>query len=121
MVVITQLIYLHPDKEAAFDEFEAHALPLVARYGGGILLRLRPTPETLVAGSIEMPHEVHVVWLPSEEALTRYMADEERQRFLHLKEESVRASLVVRGDADPATLSALLAARTAGPPRCVSS
>jgi uncharacterized protein (DUF1330 family) len=97
MLFITQLVYVHPGQESVFDEFEAVALPLVDKYGGELLLRLRPTHEQVIAGSIELPYEIHLVRFPSDEAFSRYAADEERQRFLHLKNASVRSSLLVRG------------------------
>jgi uncharacterized protein (DUF1330 family) len=97
MVVITQLVYLHPGKERAFDEFEAVAIPLIGKHGGELLLRLRPPPECVVAGSIDPPYEIHLVRFPSDEALARFTSDPERQRLLHLKNDSVRSTLVVRG------------------------
>ena len=99
MVVVTQLVYVHPGKERVFDEFEAVAIPLIGKNGGELLLRLRPTPEVVIAGSIELPYEIHLVRFPSDEALASFTADPERQRFLHLKNDSVRSSLVVRGSA----------------------
>lgn len=97
MIYLTQLVYVHPGKEAVFHEFEAVALPLVARYRGELLLRIRPTPDTVVEGAAETPYEVHIVRFDSDEDFSRFAADESRQRFLHLKNESVRATLLIRG------------------------
>ncbi len=99
MVYVTQLVHVHPGKESVFEEFEAVAIPSIAKHGGELLLRLRPSPASVVAGSIEVPYEIHLVRFPSDEAFARFAADEERRRFLHLKEESVRSSLLVRGNA----------------------
>ena len=99
MVFITQLVYVHPGKEAVFDEFEAIAIRLIGRHGGELLLRLRPTPGDVIAGSIDLPYEIHLIRFPSDEALASFTADPERQRLLHLKNDSVRSSLVVRGSA----------------------
>jgi len=99
MVVITQLVYLHHGKESVFDEFESVAIPLIGKHGGELLLRLRPTPACVVAGSIDLPYEIHLVRFPSNEALASFTADPERQALLHLKNDSVRSSLVVRGSA----------------------
>jgi len=41
MVVITQLVCVHPGKESVFDDFEAVAIPLIGKHGGELLLRLR--------------------------------------------------------------------------------
>jgi uncharacterized protein (DUF1330 family) len=97
MLTLTQLIYLHPGEERAFDEFEAVALRVLASYGGEVLLRLRPTPDSVIAHGIEVPYEVHVIRMPDEDALARFSRDEERQRVLHLKEGAVRASILVKG------------------------
>jgi hypothetical protein len=58
MVFVTQLVYVHPGKESVFDEFEAVAIPLIAKHGGELLLRLRPTPESVIERSIELPYEI---------------------------------------------------------------
>jgi uncharacterized protein (DUF1330 family) len=99
MLYITQIVYVHAGKEPAFEEFESGALPLMARHGGELLLRLRPSRESVVAHSIDAPYEVHIVRFPNDEAFARFAADEERQHVLHLKEGSVRASLLIRGNA----------------------
>lgn len=98
MVVLTQVIYLHPGQEAAFDAFETVALAAVARHGGELMLRIRPDAAAFVAGSLEAPYEVHLVRFPSDAHLASFSADPERQRVLHLKEASVRASILVRGE-----------------------
>ena len=99
MVVITQLVYIHPGMKHVFDEFEAVAIPLIGKHGGELLLRLRPTSEAFIAGSIDLPYEIHLVRFPSAVALAGFSADPERQRFLHLKSSSVRSSIVVQGSA----------------------
>jgi uncharacterized protein (DUF1330 family) len=103
MLLVTQLVYIHPDKESVFDAFEAVAIPLVHKHGGELLLRLRPTPDNVVAGSMDLPYEIHLVRFPDEEAFARFASDEERQRFLHLKNDSMKSSLVVRGIVVPSS------------------
>lgn len=97
MVFITQLVYVHPGKETVFDEFEAVAIPLIGKHGGELLLRLRPTSGSVIARSIELPYEIHLVRFPSDEALASFTADPEREELLHRKNDSVRSSLQVRG------------------------
>jgi uncharacterized protein (DUF1330 family) len=99
MIIITQLVYVHPGKERVFDAFEAVAIPLIGKHGGELLLRLRPPPECVIAGSMEPPYEIHLVRFPNGEALARFTSDPERQGLLHLKDDSVRSSLLVRGAA----------------------
>ena len=42
MIYITQLIYIKPGQESVFNAFEVIAIPLIARYGGELLIRVRP-------------------------------------------------------------------------------
>jgi uncharacterized protein (DUF1330 family) len=97
MIALTQFVYVDAGKEKAFEEFEAIVLPLLPRHGGELLLRLRPNTATFIAGSWEVPYEVHVVSFETEEGLVSYSNDEARQRFLELKNESVRSSVLIKG------------------------
>jgi uncharacterized protein (DUF1330 family) len=99
MLYVTQLVYLHPGKDDAFHEFEDTVLPLLTKYGGELLLRLRPSAESVVAGSLEAPYEVHLVRFPDDAALAAYARDDERERVLSLKKEAVRATLLWKGSA----------------------
>lgn len=99
MLYVTQLVYLHPGKEDAFHEFEDTVLPLLEKYEGELLLRLRPDATSVIAGSLEGPYEVHLIRFPNEAALSAYARDETRERVLSLKNESVRATLLVKGSA----------------------
>jgi hypothetical protein len=76
MIYITQLIYIHEKMEAVFEEFEQMAMPLISKYNGKLLLRLRPDGSALIGGEMEKPYE--------------------RKRFLHLKEQSVRTSIMIQ-------------------------
>ena len=97
MIYLTQLVYVRPGEEETFREFEDVVLPLLVEYGGELLLRLRPTAESVVAASIEVPYELHFLRFESEEGLEGYGRDESRQRVLALKDRSLRATLVVKG------------------------
>ena len=96
MVYLTQLIYVHAGREAGFEEFEAIVLPLLARYRGELMLRLRPDAAAHVGGSLAPPYEVHLVRFESEADLERYTNDPERQRAIRLKDESVRETILVK-------------------------
>lgn len=98
MIYLTQLIYLQPGQETVFDAFEAVAIPLIAKYNGQLLLRLRPGPDAVLEHHGEVPYEVHFVQFNSEADFVNFSQDEERKRFLHLKEQSIRASLLVKGE-----------------------
>jgi uncharacterized protein (DUF1330 family) len=97
MIYLTQLIFLNPEEEAVFEEFESRAILLIARYGGKLLLRLRPDVSSVIEAGMEIPYEIHLVSFPDEDAFTRFKADPERQQFLHLKEQSVSSSMLIGG------------------------
>lgn len=99
MLHITQLIYLHPGPEAekSFLEFEAKVLPLMSKYGGELLLRIRPEKEQKIEGSMESPYEIHIVSFPSEQELTDYLKDDERLKQLHLKEKAISEGIIYKG------------------------
>jgi uncharacterized protein (DUF1330 family) len=99
MMFVTQLIYLHPGKESVFDEFESVAIPLIRKHGGELLLRVRPAADNVIERSIDIPYEIHIVTFPSDEAFAAFAKDEAREGVLHLKDDSVRSSLLVRGTA----------------------
>ena len=42
MIFITQLIYLKEGQETIFHQFEDIAIPIIAKYNGRLLLRVRP-------------------------------------------------------------------------------
>ena len=97
MIYITQLIYILEGQEAVFDQFEAIALPLISRYNGQLLLRVRPDPDAFIESSIEKPYEIHLVAFEAEADFTHFMQDKERNAFLHLKEQSILSVLLIKG------------------------
>lgn len=97
MLYITQLIYLKPGQEAIFDEFEAVAIPLISKYNGQLLLRVRPGLTDIIESNMEPPYEVHLVEFASENDFSNFMQDESRKQFLHLKEQSIRSSMLIKG------------------------
>lgn len=97
MIYLTQLVYIKPGKEDVFHQFEDVAIPLISKHGGKLVLRLRPNAESVISSAVEVPYEVHIVQFENEEDLGRFMRDDERQRFLHLKNDSIRSSLLIKG------------------------
>jgi len=98
MIYITQLIYIKPGQEGVFDEFESIAIPIISKYNGRLLLRMRPSVETFVERTIDSPYEVHLVEFDSEMDFQNFMIDEERKSFLHLKEKSIEMSVLFKGE-----------------------
>ena len=94
---ITQLIYINSEEEASFLEFENTVLPLMEKYNGTLLLRVRPSEQEVIDQSIETPFEIHIIEFESDLDFKNYLNDETRKKFLHLKEKSIRSSLVIKG------------------------
>jgi hypothetical protein len=97
MLYITQLIYIKPGQEQVFDEFEAVAIPIIAKYNGRLLFRLRPSESDFIECNMERPYEIHLTEVASEQDLQNFLKDEERQRFLHLKEQSIKLAILYSG------------------------
>jgi len=98
MLYITQLIYLKAGQEAIFDEFEAVAIPSIARYNGRLLFRLRPgNAADYIELHTDKPYEIHLVEFDTELDFHRFMMDETRKQFLHLKEQSIESVVLIQG------------------------
>ena len=98
MIYLTQLIFVKKGKEAVFHEFENFAIPLMEKYNGKIIHRLRPQKEAYISSSEEQPYEIHFISFDSENDLGEFLKDDTRQNFMHLKNESVQSSLLIKGE-----------------------
>lgn len=97
MIYITQLIYLIEGQEDVFHQFEAIAIPTILKYNGRLLLRVRPDDKSIIEHNIEKPYEIHFVEFDSEEDFENFKHDDERKKFLHLKEKSIKSSILIQG------------------------
>ena len=98
-IYLTQLIYIYKEQEEAFSEFESHAIPIIAKYHGELIFRLRPEASTFIeTGSMEKPYEIHLLSFPNETAFNDFLADKDRKAFLHLKEQSIKVSFLIKGE-----------------------
>jgi uncharacterized protein (DUF1330 family) len=97
MFYITQLIYIKDGQENVFNQFEDVAIPIIAKYNGRLLLRVRPTEKTFIENSIDRPYEIHLIEFDSEQDFQNFMKDEERKQFLHLKDQSIKSVLLIKG------------------------
>ena len=99
MIYITQLVYLKPGEEFTFQRFEEIAIPAIRKYNGKLLLRVRPAPQEVIEASIEVPFEIHLVEFASESDFHDFSKDKERLKFLHLKEQAIRSTVMIKGTA----------------------
>ncbi|WP_336518219.1 DUF1330 domain-containing protein [Pollutibacter soli] len=98
MIYFTQLIYIREGQEAVFHEFEEVAIPLISKYNGKLLLRIRPNEGSVIELGMEKPYEIHLVQFESASDFQAFSKDEERNKFLHLKEKSITASILIQGN-----------------------
>lgn len=94
---LTQIVYVRRGHEETFAEFEEGVLPLLSKYRGELLLRLRPTSESLIGGTFRLPFEIQVLRFDAEEDFIRYLNDKTRRRYLPQKEKAVRAAVLIKG------------------------
>ena len=97
MIYFTQLVYILEGQENIFYQFEAVAIPAISKYNGKLLLRLRPSAADYIESNIELPYEIHFVEFETENDFTRFMEDEGRKQFLHLKEQSIKSVVLIKG------------------------
>jgi uncharacterized protein (DUF1330 family) len=96
MIFLTQLIYIKDGQEDLFHQFEEIAIPAISKYNGRLLIRVRPNDHSVIENSIDKPYEIHLVEFDSEQDFQNFNQDEERRKFLHLKEQSVKAVLLIK-------------------------
>ena len=97
MIYITQLIYIKAGQEFIFDQFEDMAIPIIKKYNGRLLLRVRPDEDSYIENQIDKPYEIHLVEFDSELDFENFKHDEERKKFLHLKEQSIKTAILIQG------------------------
>lgn len=97
MIYITQLIYLIEGRESIFDEFESVAIPIISKYKGKLLFRVRPDAQAFIESQIDNPYEIHLVQFETERDFESFMQDDERKKFIHLKEQAIQSSILYKG------------------------
>ena len=97
MIYITQLIYVIEGQEDVFHQFEDIGIRTIVKYNGRLTLRIRPTDDSIIELSIEKPYEIHLVEFDTQKDFDNFKNDEERNKFLHLKEKSIRSTIMIQG------------------------
>ena len=97
MIFLTQLIYIKEGQENVFHQFVDSAIPIIAKYNGRLLLRVRPGDAAFIEHGIDKPYEIHLVEFDTDQDFENFKQDEGRKQFLHLKEASIKASTLIQG------------------------
>ena len=88
------LLWAREGQAQALVAYEDQVLPMIADHGGSVLYRARTTGPT----QPDQPLEVHLIELPSEAAVERYLADERRTALAEQRERAVARTEVLRVD-----------------------
>ena len=97
MIFITQLIYIKEGQESVFHQFEDIAIPIISKYNGRLLIRVRTDSNSIIENTINKPYEIHLVEFDTEQDFENFKEDEERKKFLHLKDQSINSTLLIKG------------------------
>ncbi|MEO9892448.1 hypothetical protein [Aurantibacter sp.] len=97
MIYITQLIYIIEGQEDVFHQFEEIAIPTILKYNGRLTLRIRPGKKSVIENNIDVPYEIHLVEFNTQQDFDNFKKDEIRKKFLHMKEKSIKSSILFQG------------------------
>jgi uncharacterized protein (DUF1330 family) len=86
MLYLLVHIYIHLGQEQAFQNYENQVLSIFKSHGGKVIVAFRPEVPANNSGD-DVPYEIHVLSLPSEEAFLAYRND---PLVLDLKESRLR-------------------------------
>jgi len=59
---------------------------------------VRPETGSFLDVSIEKPYEIHLIRFDKESGFKSFMTDKERKKYLHLKEQAIRESFLIKGE-----------------------
>jgi uncharacterized protein (DUF1330 family) len=92
-LIIVASLFIHPGREAEFEQYETAAESIMHRYGGRIERRIGFSSDA----NPDHPHEVHILAFPDEAALGRYRADADLQAMSDLRSRAIRHTTVWMG------------------------
>ena len=97
--IITQFIYINEGSEQDFLKFEETVLPLLPKYNGKLMYRIRPQKESFIYPTgDEQPYEVHVVSFEAKEDFLNYKNDPVRIEYLHLGTGSIKKVIMIESE-----------------------
>lgn len=97
MLYYTQLVFVKPGQESVFQTFEDQVLPLLNRFKGELVYRVRPAESAVITTTLGYPYEIHLVTFPAKEDFEAYRDDPQRLQFLDLKNQSIARVLLIEG------------------------
>lgn len=97
MLYYTQLIFIKDNGEEQFNLFESYVLPLLKKYNGTLIYRVRPTAGCVIETAMGHPYELHLVSFPTRADFEGYGGDKDRLKHMSLKEASIEKALLIEG------------------------
>jgi len=97
MIYYTQLIFIKPGQELEFHAFEDVVLPLLANHHAELVYRIRPNKSAFIAGSGELPYEIHLVTFNNKTDFESYRDDPRRLAAIEMKNRSVEKIVLIEG------------------------
>jgi uncharacterized protein (DUF1330 family) len=88
--IIVAALFIHPGREAEFEQFETAAESIMRRYGGRIERRIG----LAASADTNQPHEVHIVTFPDRQSFERYRADTDLQALAQLRARAIRDTTI---------------------------
>jgi hypothetical protein len=89
-LIIVAALFIHPGREAEFEQFETAAESIMRRYGGRIERRIGFG----ASADLGQPHEVHIVTFPDQRSFERYRADADLQALAELRTRAIRHTTI---------------------------
>lgn len=97
MIYLTLLIFVKDGKEEIFHQFEDLVIPILKNYNGTLIYRIRPKAEDYISYQSDLPYEIHFLSFECEEDFIDFTKDHRRKSFLHLKEDAISSTLLIKG------------------------
>jgi antibiotic biosynthesis monooxygenase (ABM) superfamily enzyme len=86
-------LFIHPGREAEFEQFESAAAAIMQRYAGKIERRIACASQ---AGQ-DRPHELHIVTFPDQQSFDRFRSDADLAALADLRARAIRETTVWPG------------------------
>lgn len=86
-------LFIHPNRHAEFESFEARATEIMGRVGGRIERRIACSTEE----DPSVPDEIHIVTFPDLDSFNRYRESVKLQALASVRASAIRKTVVWRG------------------------
>lgn len=98
-IYITLLVFIREGEADRFLQYEDRVLPLLSKYNGELLYRIRPQPSNFVHPTTDdQPFEIHVLTFPNPAAFEDYRQDKERLSYFPLFQKAVRQVILLQSE-----------------------